>query len=220
MTFCKICENFMDITNNVSVANDKAQSGGQTISDNAESSDYDVSTSDYSSSKNLNISEEEIQKLLENFDNDILKKNFNISDLTKNPAFNKLNNNQKTIVINRILDKIPKTNKNNKITDSSSVKESYFYCKNCGYYEKIPNKMFIFSRNSITTNDVYNNKFLNYKNDCTLPTTKNYNCINSSCQTHKNPALKNAIFYKYNNTYAVRYICSVCDSFWSTFIEN
>ena len=159
MTFCKICENFMDITNNVSVANDKTQTGGQTTSDNAESSDYDVSTSDYSSSKNLNISEEEIQKLLENFENDIIKKNFNISDLTKNPAFNKLNNNQKTIVINRILDKIPKTNKNNKVTDSSSVKESYFYCKNCGYYEKIPNKMFIFSRNSITTNDVYNNKF-------------------------------------------------------------
>ena len=220
MMFCKICDNFMDITNNVSFTNDK-QTGGQTDESDAESSDYDVDMSEQqSSSKNSNINEEEIQKILEDVDPDIIKKNFNISDLTKNPSFNKLTNNQKTLVINRILDKIPKLNKVNKQTDVGVVKESYLYCKNCGFYEKIPNKMFIFSRNSTNNDDAYNFRFLNYKYDNTLPTSKNYNCINDECITHKQPEFKKAVFYKYNNTYAVRYLCTACDSFWSTFNEN
>ena len=41
--FCKICENFMDITNNVSISN--VEEDTETTDKDIESSDYDVSNS-------------------------------------------------------------------------------------------------------------------------------------------------------------------------------
>ena len=45
-------------------------------------------------------------------------------------------------------------------------------------------------------------------------------CINDKCSTHKEPQLKNAVFYRQKGSYTTRYICTVCDSFWNTFIEK
>jgi hypothetical protein len=57
-------------------------------------------------------------------------------------VFNKLSNEQKTLVINRILEKTPHKQKQQK-SNEHTRKKSYFYCKSCGYNEKIPNKKFI-----------------------------------------------------------------------------
>jgi len=202
--FCEICQNFMDITNNVS--NTKIQEGGEIIdkpdSDNAETE----------------ISDNFINEILEGIDTEQNLKNFDIANLNKNIIFNKLSNNQKTLVINRILEKLPKSSKIQKF--SNITKESFNYCKTCGYYEKIKNKSCIFSRGNEKKDDSYNIKFIDYKYDNTLPSTKKYVCINDKCTTHNNPKLKSAVFFRQKDSYNIRYICSVCDSFWNTFIQK
>ena len=227
--FCKICENFMDITNNVSAINIESQQiGGDNINNlngiqiESSSSDYDVSMSE-SGTGTGTITDTNISDILEGSDTDLNIKNFNITDLNKNSIFNKLSNNQKTLVINRILEKIPKNTKstaNNKQSENIANIDSYFYCKSCGYNEKIPEKMFIFSRGDEKKDDLYNYKFYQYKYDNTLPYSKKYNCINEKCPTHTDPKLKMAVFYRKKNSYNIRYICTVCDGYWQTFIEK
>ena len=199
----------MDITNNI--ASLTTYTGGNI------DSDISLSDSDPISKKKSNITETELTLILDKINIDISKNKFDISDLNKNPTFNKLNNNQKTILINKILDNEPKTNKK---TDISLIKECYLFCKNCGYSEKIPHKMFIFSRGSQHSEDNTNYNFLNYVNDNTLPFTKNYNCINDKCITHKQINIKKAVFYRFNDTYNIKYICTICNNHWNTFNES
>lgn len=218
-SFCKNCDNLMDITNNISNTTELIeQQGGYNIEEldgvQVESSEYDVSMSESVGGSSIN--EDNISSILDGSDIDVkLSKNFDINELNKNSSFNKLTNEQKTLVINRILEKNPKprTNKQTHI----SMKESYFYCKSCGYYKKIPNKKFIFSRGNENKNEEYNLNFTRLINDPTLPTSKNYNCINPNCTTHKNPNLKSAIFYRHIGSYNIRYICKVCNKFWDTY---
>jgi hypothetical protein len=223
----------MDITNNISfIDGEKNLQGGQLndelennkiINNNInssyqsiESSDYDISITE--SIGGASISDSNVNDILNGSDIDINIKNFNINDLNKNTAFNKLSNNQKTLVINRILEKVPKNK--NKQTENISSRDSYFYCKSCGYNEIIPSKQFIFSRGDEKNDDFYNYRFRNYIHDNTLPRSKKYNCINEKCATHQNPSLKLAVFYRLKSSYNVRYICTVCNNFWNTFVEK
>lgn len=231
-SFCKNCDNFMDITNNISSINEQIEmEGGNSVNNTInmdklngiqiESSDYDVSISESGvsiSGGNENLSDDNINSILDGSDTEIsMGKNFDISELNKNTTFNKLSNEQKTLVINRILEKNPK-HKSSKST-TLTTKESYFYCKSCGYHVKIPDRKFIFSRGNENKNKITNN-FINYTHDNTLPKTKKYNCINSNCPTHKNPSIKLAVFYRHLGTYNIRYICKVCNKFWDNYIET
>ena len=216
--FCKICENFMDITNNVSISN--VEEDTETTDKDIESSDYDVSNSSKKGKKNTvtNLNEDILEKILNGTILDIEVDEKDISDINKLALFNKLTPNQKTLVINRLYEKIPKNQKIAKDTPTNLIKLSYFYCKNCGYNEKIPNKMLIFNRsNEKSSIDSFNTNFLNYKYDPLLPRTKKYNCINVNCNTHKHPEKKKALFFRLANTYIIKYICLECDSFWQTF---
>jgi hypothetical protein len=211
----------MDITNNISSdLSGKEQNGGmgEYLSDLIESSDYDVNLTDTELVGGAStISDNEIADILIGSDINLDIKNFDINDLNKNQAFSKLSNNQKTLVINRILEKIPKkTNRAESIVN----KDSYFYCKSCGYNEKIPPKQFIFSRGDEKKDDTNGLRFINNKFDPILPYSKKYNCINSNCQTHSKPELKMAVFYRQTGSYNVKYICTICDSYWNTFIEK
>ncbi len=255
--FCKNCDNFMDITNNISIAENNINlQGGYVSSDEEadelfeidESSDYDVSiTDDMSVSMSMNtntnmnmnkiggnskkddknkkkelkqsLSNDDLNNILEGSDIEYDLKNFNINELSKNSVFNKLSGNHKTLVINRILERIPK-NKQQKHTEHVSGKESYFYCKSCGYNEKIPERQFIFSRGNEKKDDLYNYRFINYIHEPLNPKTKNYNCINDKCATHANPSLKMAVFYRQKDSYNIRYICTVCNNYWNTFSEK
>ena len=214
--FCKICQNFMDITNNID--NNQFGSANKDGENMSSSSDYDVTES------SSEINHIDIDKLLVNIfgNNDIeTLKSVNIDELIKNPTFNKLPNNHKNIIINIINEKSKsELGIISKSTDSVVSKECYFYCKTCGYYEIIPDRTFIFSRGNEKKDDIYNFNFINYKNDSTLPNTKKYTCINDKCSTHKEPKLKNAVFYRQKGSYTTRYICTICDSFWNTFIEK
>lgn len=242
-SFCEYCDNLMDITNSISqtvlLENDiqdnesdesnklndnNKQEGGTKLNNLAgvqiESSDYDVSLSE--SVGGSNISDDEISNILDGSDTEVnLASDFDITQLNKNSAFNKLSNQHKTLVINRILEKNPKHKKNKNVSSlTSSGKESFFYCKTCGNYKLIPNKKFIFSKANDKKNKIYNYNFLNLVNDNTLPTTKKYNCINPICSTHKNPQNKNAVFYRHSDSYNIRYICKICNKFWDTYSIN
>ena len=222
----------MDITNNISSDNnDNKQSGGNIDNKQSdgntnnlegiyiESSDYDVSISESYGGASA-LSSDNVTDLLNGSDTDINVKNFNINELNRNPYFNKLSSNEKTLVINRILEKIPKNNKHQKNNEISVNKESYFYCKSCGYNEKIPKKQFIFSRGDEKKDDIYSSRFINYKYDNTLPYSKKYNCISDTCLTHAQPELKMAVFYRQKGSYNVKYICTVCNNYWNTFVEK
>ena len=214
--FCKICENFMDITNNVSVSNKEEDSDTET---EVESSDYDITSSSKKNKKaSFTILNEDIlEKVLNGTILEIEIDEKDINEINKIPYFNKLTSNQKTLLINRLYEKIPKTQKIPKEI-SKNFKFSYFYCKNCGYNEKIPNKMLIFNRsNEKSSIDNFNTNFLNYKYDPLLPRTKKYTCNNASCITHKQPDKKRALFFRLTNTYVIKYICLECNSFWQTF---
>lgn len=237
-SFCKNCENFMDITNNISIV-DTDKIGGGIGGDGVledfgeiptESSDYDVSLGMGLGINNFlhegggevgeesNLSDNNLNDILNGSDVEFDVKNLNINNLNKNQTFNKLSNLQKTLVINRILEKIPKTK--TKQPENIVKKDSYYYCRTCGYTELIPDKQFIFSRGDEKNDDFYNYKFKNYIHDNTLPRTKKYNCINDKCSTHQNPSSKYAVFYRQKNSYNIRYICGICESFWNTFVEK
>lgn len=51
--------------------------------------------------------------------------------------------------------------------------------------------------------------------DPILPRTKDYNCKNINCITHKNKEQKEAVYYKDNTTYKLNYICTVCFTNWT-----
>jgi hypothetical protein len=221
-SFCKNCKNFMDITNNISSVDSEKNLTGGNNHDNANEIDIEIESSDYdvtmSESIGGAISDTNVSEILNGSDTDLDIKNFNVSDLNKNTTFNKLSNNQKTLVINRILEKMPKNK--TKQSDNVASKDSYYYCKSCGYNEIIPSGQFIFSRGDEKNDDFYNYRFKNYIYDNTLPRSKKYNCVNDKCPTHNNPSLKLAVFYRQKNSYNIRYICTVCNGFWNTFVEK
>ena len=207
--YCKICNNIMDITNNVSSGNTENITGG--ANNDIISSDIDIESSETSSSGINSLTDNNINEIINGSEFSIRIKNFNIDDL------NKLNNNQKTLIINRILEKILKNLKINKVDNH---KDSYFYCKSCGYNEIIPDKMFIFSRGDEKKDNLNYFRINEYTKDPILPYTKNYNCINKECETHKDFNKKLAVFFRENLSYNTKYICTICNTNWNTFVEK
>jgi hypothetical protein len=218
---CTICDDNLEITNKVYSKKEQ---------DNVtESITSDVSL-DASS-----LEEEDINNILTNEMHNVKlsSKNFNIDDIYKNPYFIKLTDNKKTLIINRVNDKISKLKTKLKPPSKSKLnsqqldqnttkdiykKESYFYCKSCGYSTTIPSETLIFSRGN--TNKYYT-KNQDYYNDVSVyPRTKNYNCINKNCKTHKEPSIKNAVIHRVPGEYVINYKCNICDFTWNTFNES
>lgn len=204
MDYCKACSYIMDITNNIHIENDDN-------TDNTSNNKYNTESSDYDPSSELSsLSSDNIKNILDGIDINI-DSNFNVDSLNKNPEFNKLTPNEQTLIVNRILGKTKQSNNN---------KNAYFLCGNCGYHEAIPKRTLIISKNikkgNSDSGDLNDNNFLNYVNDPTFPKSKNYNCINKECVSHKHPEKKLATFYRLEGSYNTRYICHLCSSFWNT----
>ena len=92
----------------------------------------------------------------------------------------------------------------------------YYFCQKCGFSEKLKPQTLIFS--NVTDNSLRNTMNDNYehlKYDNTLPRTRNYNCHNKKCETHKNKNIKEAIFYRQYNSYITSYVCTVCNTKWT-----
>jgi DNA-directed RNA polymerase subunit M/transcription elongation factor TFIIS len=103
------------------------------------------------------------------------------------------------------------------ITSKNNVPN--YICPSCKFMEPLKNNTLIYSNNvfkkftnydNITTGDI------KQKIHCNVNVkTKNYDCINKDCPTHKNDSLKSATFERFDyQSYKVFYICNVCGAKW------
>lgn len=139
-------------------------------------------------------------------------------DFFKSTAFKNLDNDSKQFVYNKIQDLLPKDKKKifaelEKLQKDDQKDTAFFVCKNCGFAKKIKPNTLIFSRSS--DNVSRSNSIIDYSDmvhNNTLPITRKYLCPNDKCISHKNPEKKEAVFFRINNTYEVRYICKLCNT--------
>ncbi len=97
---------------------------------------------------------------------------------------------------------------------------AFMICKNCSYFEKLVhrtmvlNKMSKNSSDSSEQNDYSKYKFMRYDN--TLPHTRDYVCKNKDCKTHKDHTLKDAKWFRPNqSSYETFYVCCECGFVWN-----
>lgn len=212
--FCEKCNNFMDITNIIANQNSTLDNIESDIDENEEMND-ESSTYDVKDKNELNA--KQINDVLEGNEIDFTITDGIYQNIVDNPYYMKLPENKKTLILNRLHERIQKKNKKTNANAEpimNTMKKSYFYCKNCGFNKKIADGTFIYSKNVENNEDTYNLNFQEYYNDPTLPVTKKYVCINDKCETHDKPELKSAVFYRFNGTYRIRYVCGICKHFW------
>ena len=218
---CPVCDDNLEITNKVYSKNDQDNASESLASD--------------TSLEASGLDEDDIDNIVKNEMHNVKlsSKNFNIDEIYKNPHFTKLTDNKKTLVINRINDKISKLKTktkppskskansqqlNQNVTKDVFKKESYFYCKSCGFSTTIPSKTTIFSRGK--TNKYYSNNQEYYSDVAIYPHSKNYKCINKNCKTHSEPSIKDAVFHRIPGEYVINYRCNICSHTWNTFNES
>ena len=90
-------------------------------------------------------------------------------------------------------------------------------CSQCGHQYVLFPETIIYSLNFKKQQSSFNDEvedLIDLKfNDPTLPRTKDYICIHSTCPSHhKNfdNSLKEAVFYRANGTFHMKYACLVC----------
>jgi len=185
MYFCPNCDNVFDITKHIEIKH----TGGATPN-------YDQIVKD--------IIEEKEEINIDDVD---------VNALTKSNAYKKLKSRQKEYVYNRVMDLMPLNKKN--LEDGTKIvnERAYFKCNNCGYLQKIKNGTLIFRRVSKVRTESYETiDVKNVVHSDILPRTRKYFCTNSNCESHKDPNKKEAVFFRLNNTYRIKYICLACET--------
>lgn len=213
MFYCPKCNNTFDIT--------KKKIINEMI--NQQNRENEINKTN-ESSESFNISSETIEMVggvsIKNIINKILNNTIEEEELKKineeaiinDKEYKKLNKKNKEYVYNKIRElrrdhlekKIEKMNDN--------IDTGYFICNNCKYYEKIKSGTMIFKKSSENVSKQY--KVENYKvmkNSKILPITREYICPNKECPSHKNIKLKEAKFFRINNSFKMKYICMACE---------
>lgn len=133
----------------------------------------------------------------------------NKEDLLKSKEYLNLDDEKRTFVSNKLL------NTELKPQYDQNKNAAYFNCNNCGNIKPIKPGTLIYTKTSNDVSQNYISSNLSYMNHSTiLMHTKNYTCPNKNCETHKKSILKDAKMFKPNNSYAVKYICTVCETFF------
>ena len=91
-----------------------------------------------------------------------------------------------------------------------------FKCNNCNYKKKINETIRLYQLNIDSVYSVYrsmdDNKLL-FLNPI-YPRTRDYNCKNINCVSHKDETNKEAVFFRDKDSYLTNYVCGVCYSNW------
>ena len=91
-----------------------------------------------------------------------------------------------------------------------------FSCSNCGFIKEITESIRLYQLDKVNDNEVLqtldDNKLL--FNDPALPRTKDYNCKNVNCITHKDKSKKESVYFRDPKSYQLNYICGVCYFSW------
>jgi len=193
MFFCPNCKNIYDITKNM------PQLGGDELVDLIEQ----IGGVDQFSDIIIRILENDVIT-----DNDI--KNLSLKNLRKSLSFKQLPIREKDLVVNKIRDLLPKNKKQiiDRHSDEKVKNFAFFQCHNCGFIEKIKPRTLIFSRSAKTKAIDVQNKDMLFSD--IVNHTRKYICPNKKCESHSDPNKKEAIFYRKNNSYQIRYICKTC----------
>lgn len=186
MYFCPNCNNIFDITKN---PHKEKQLGG---------------AKDYLSVINKIINGEDISS------DDT--KGLSLDDLVKENTYKKLSAEQKELVYNKIQQLLPIDKKSiEENAGTPTADKAYFICKNCGFLKPIEDNTLIYSRVSSDISQSYTSSDISEMiNSDILPRTRKYVCTNSKCISHTDPSKKEAVFFRINNSYNVKYICLAC----------
>lgn len=188
MQFCPNCSNFLDI-------------GKTSLGSNRQAGGYD---SNLESAFNRRTTLKDIDS--DDIDNILASEEFSSLDTKK----------QKNIVkeINRMSKDSSKKDNN---TGEYTLSDAFFICYNCFYSQRIESGTKIMSRAPEGRVHGYHtiDRYSNYIEDNTLPRTKNYKCSNNTCPSHKNPADKEAVFFRPSEkSYETWYACTLCNETW------
>jgi hypothetical protein len=127
---------------------------------------------------------------------------FNRDDTNKNKRYHKLSDTDKV--------------KFNQIFEDTISSGAEFKCNNCNNIEPIKETKLLYNfnteDNNVKTKSLEENEFI--CKDPILPRTHDYSCKNPNCITHKKKDNKEAIFYKENDSFKVKYICCICYYSW------
>ena len=98
------------------------------------------------------------------------------------------------------------------IVDKTDDQEkAFFICNNCGFIKRIEPRTLIFSRTSESISQSYDiNEYNDMLNSKILPRTRKYVCPNSKCISHNDSYQREAVFFRLNNSYKIKYICNAC----------
>jgi DNA-directed RNA polymerase subunit M/transcription elongation factor TFIIS len=199
MFFCPECNNSFDITRTVT---QKGGANENDVSDTTETLDK-YSAIIQKISANQSISVEDIE-------------NLDQQDLFKSQSFKKLKQKQREIIYNKIQDMLPKQKKKifaNKDDNPIDDNLAFFICNNCGFTKKIQPKTLIFSRASESISQTYvSGNYKDMLHSDILPRTRRYVCPNAECISHKDADKREAVFFRLNNSYKVKYICQACET--------
>lgn len=202
MYFCPNCDNIFDITK----LSKQIGGSGDTVATTSS-----LHSSDFAGGANIYADViDNILKKIE-IEPDIIDK-INLEDLVKSNEYRKLSVKQKELIFNSINELLPINKKRIlKEDEKKSDEMAYFVCNNCGYLKPIPEKTLIFSRvsndisQSYSSSDIQEMAFSDI-----LTRTRKYVCPNNSCPSHSTPNLREAIFFRKNNTFKIIYICTAC----------
>jgi DNA-directed RNA polymerase subunit M/transcription elongation factor TFIIS len=86
-----------------------------------------------------------------------------------------------------------------------------FKCTNCGYIEDIKSGSTLFSVISENVSQNYDiTNFDDLINSSILPRTRKYVCPNDKCESHNDFNKKLAVFFRFNRSYKLGFICLTC----------
>jgi hypothetical protein len=140
--------------------------------------------------------------------------NISVTDLIKHDKYKKLKSKKKELVYNKIQDLLPLNKKKILLTKQHKPKETnvaYYVCSTCGPIKRIEPKTLIYSRKAEALSQNYStSNYTNMLYSDILSRTRRYKCPNDKCESHKDNKKREAVFFRKNNSYEIKYICTSC----------
>lgn len=200
MQFCPKCDNIMDIGKTapkISFVPEPTSLSATTV----------TATTANTTTENI-VDNDQIIKIINMFKNgfDISNEKVDIDTLSKHKEFLNLKDKDRKELIKTL----------KMVEDDSQT--AYIICKNCSYSEKLIKRTLLLnkiSKNSMTEFDNLSKyKYMRYDN--TLPHTRDYICKNKECKSNKDHTLKNAKWFRPNqSSYITYYVCCECGTVWN-----
>lgn len=157
-------------------------------------------------------------KIANNIINEILNDTFDyetnketLVELLNSTIMEKLDDEKKLEVINKIKDYYNNVNKKENIEET--MPHLFKLCNKCGFNDEIKSGTILYSKtlkNNFSSNININKDITN---DSTLLITTNYICPNKNCETYNDPSIKEANMTHYDGK--LIYICRICKTIWN-----